>query len=179
MNFLEKNLESIIFNEPDYCRARGLDLEPYEFRTYRQMSLAPFGIPDLIQIGSDPYDNEIRVRIIECKRNVIDLTTYAQAARYQTALVRILGCCSSNYSFEKVLIGQRIDPKNDFWHVVNTDPRCRAYTYQYLADGIHFKSYYSYGQVALADAADINRATVAEVFRVVEHLKLGFKLDEE
>lgn len=179
MNFLEKNLENIIFNEMDHCRERGLDLEPYEFCNYRQLNLAPFGIPDLIQIGSDPYDNQIRVRIIECKRNVIDLTTYSQAARYQTALSRILGCCSSNYEFEKVLIGQRIDAKNDFWHVVGTDPRCRVYTYQYLADGIRFKSYYSYGQVALADAADIHRTTVNEVIRVVDHLKLGFLAVEE
>lgn len=170
MNFLEKNLEAIIFKEMEYCRERGLSLEPYDHITYRQLNLTPYGIADLVQIGRDRYDDILRVRVIECKRNIVDAATYAQAARYQVAISRVLDCCVSEYSFEKVLIGQRVDKRNDFWAIVSADERCGVYTYEYRSDGIHFKRHHNRSEFGYADAGDIYRPTTNEIFRVVAQI---------
>ena len=165
MNFLEKNLESIIFKEFEYCQSRGLDLKPHQSFTYRQLNLAPFGIPDLIQVGRGHEEDTLKIRIIECKRNIIDATTYGQAARYQVALSRIFGCCCSGMEFEKVLIGQRVSDKNDFWGIVAADSNCTVYTYAYQADGIRFKRQYNNSRFGLAEASQIFRPSVDRLFR--------------
>lgn len=178
MNFLEKNLEAIIFKELAFCQERGLNISPLHGTMYRQMNLAPYGVADLIQIGYDDIEERIHLRVIECKRNVIDAATYAQAARYQAAIARILVCCTSDPILEKVLIGQRIDAKADFWALVTSDPFCSAYTYEYRSDGIRFKAQHAYSHFGKADAGDIYRPTVDEIFRLVNRIQPE-QLEEE
>ncbi len=173
MSFLEKNLENIIFRERAFCYHRGLQLDPYQAYTYRQLNLAPYGIADLIEIGRPDYDGQIRARVIECKRNTLDLTTYGQASRYQNALARIFGCCSGDFVFEKVLIGQQVDARNDFWAVVANDPDCSVYTYDYRGDGIHFRKHHAFSAAGKAYAEHICRPTVERLFEVLNSMGSG------
>jgi len=63
------------------------------------------------------------------------------------------------------------EAESDFWHLINTDPSCRVYTYEYLANGIHFKSWYSYGQVAIDNNARVHPPTVKTITGMAKHLR--------
>lgn len=143
-------------------------MEPMQRFTYRQLNLAPYGVADLVQLGNENVDGELWVRVIECKRAVINATTYAQAARYQVAISRVLGCChSEQVVYEKVLIGQRVDARNDFWALVAGDPFCTVYTYEYRATGIWFRRESSFSSFGHCDAGDMFRPSVDELIRAV------------
>jgi hypothetical protein len=179
MNFLENNLETIIYKELEFCRTRGFMIEPYEQVVYRQLNLAPYGLPDLIHIGRNLDEDVLRVRIIECKRNVIDIATYAQASRYQSALSRILDCCCSSYEFEIVLVGQKIDARNDFWGLTSRDLNCEVYTYEYLANGIRFKRHKTQSSFGTAYAAEIHRPSVNALIKDVNAIMPDLEEEED
>ncbi|GAA4392101.1 hypothetical protein [Hymenobacter koreensis] len=163
MRFLERNLEDILYKELEHCRDRGFDIEPMENKVCRQLNLAPFGIADLVHFGYQPDQERIHVRIIECKKDVVNTATYLQASRYQTAISRVLDCCTFNPIFEKVLVGQKVDPKNDFWYLVDADMDARIYTYDYRHDGIVFKRHRPHDAIGKS-AQHIHRSTVGDIF---------------
>lgn len=138
MKFLERSLETILYAELEYCRQRGLSLERNETKMFRQLNLQQYGIPDLVHLGYDARAGKVLVRIIECKRDIVDAATYGQACRYKTALSSIFGCVTGRVQYELVLIGQRVNAKGDFWHMVDRDDNCKVYTFAYMADGIKF-----------------------------------------
>jgi hypothetical protein len=141
MNFLEKNLEDIIWEHPDMCYARGLRVPAGNGIRIRQLNLAPYGIADLVYININKGP-EVAVTIIECKRDIVDLAAYGQASRYQTALYYYLSQHLFNYDsieFQRILIGKRVDPRQDFLHILAADSDTLVYTYTYKHDGIAFE----------------------------------------
>lgn len=148
MNFLEKDLETIIYENYAACYERGLDISQigeYLGETrYRQPNLAPYGIADLVNIRYSPSEYELTIQVIECKKDEINLATYTQAQRYVTAIKAILkaafgiGENTINIIVELILVGRKFEPGNEFAYIYNADTRCQAFTYTYAVDGIRF-----------------------------------------
>lgn len=149
MRFLEKDLETIIYENYDACWEYGLDISQIEHYPghcgrYRQLRLGPYGVADLVNINIEHREREVVIQVIECKREVINLDTYKQAKRYVTALMNLLrekmGLAEEDWqiSVETVLIGRRVEQNDGFIFVYNDDPRCKAFTYDYSVDGLAF-----------------------------------------
>ncbi|GAB3303524.1 hypothetical protein [Hymenobacter tenuis] len=149
MRFIEKDLETIIWEDPDFCLDRGLSIEPCWHTRYRQLNLTPFGIADLVYLGWVPLENALRVQIIECKKDRIDTATYLQAKRYQTALSHIVegipamtrGYEIRDIQYDVYLIGRQVEKNIDFVNLLTLDSNAHVFTYEYKADGIHFNRY--------------------------------------
>lgn len=146
MNFLEKNLETIIWENYDACEQRGLAIDWSFFRgglTFRQLQLPPYGIADLVNMRYDAVNKQYVVQVIELKRGKIDMLAYMQAKRYITALHVLLRRANRHeertpFVFATVLIGSEVDKSGDFVFAFNYDLHCKAFTYAYDFDGIRF-----------------------------------------
>lgn len=151
MNFLEKNLEDIIWDNTQACFDRGLKLNHYELcegenlLRLRQPALHPYGIADLVNIYFSPFNHDLCVQVIECKKGAINLETYTQAKRYETAFrhflastIEIVAQNGGAVTFETVLVGATFDAANEFAYLYNSDLTCTAYTFTYDVDGIGF-----------------------------------------
>jgi hypothetical protein len=148
MKFLEKDLETLIWENTETCYERGLDIQHVgkylgDCR-FRQLHLGPYGIADLINTRYYPLQQTLHIQVIECKKDEINLTTYAQAKRYLTAVKDVV-CHHYGISgpdcyitHELVLIGRRFEASGDFPFVYNDDRNCKAYTYDYDIDGLRF-----------------------------------------
>ena len=94
MDFLEKNLEEIIFNADDNrLKARGLDISG---RRFRQLKIGNYGIADLVTanisctIEYNPkkyYD----ITVYELKKDNVDIDTFLQALKYARGIISYLG----------------------------------------------------------------------------------------
>lgn len=147
MNFLEKDLETIIWEQYEACQQRGLRINfaPFEQgKRIRQMNLMPLGIADLVSIYYDPIFNECWLQVIECKRGKVTGDTYLQAKRYMAALEELLqntdliGAHTIKVHTTIVLIGASVDTSTSLIHTIATDRSCLTYTYSYGVDGIRF-----------------------------------------
>lgn len=157
MDFLEKDLEGIIYENYFALGSKGLELFDQfhdSSRLYRQVNLGRYGIADLIYVevtenivGVAPDDSlkrTINVYVIECKLNLIDVNAYMQAKRYVTGLKEVADDSltrNTDVNFFTVLIGSKIQENGDFVFALNDDHRCTAYTYSYGIDGIEFESH--------------------------------------
>lgn len=147
MQFLEKDLEAIIWESPVECEARGLDILQMQVfdkgRRYRQMQLGPYGIADLINIYYNPFGKTVWVQVIECKRGKVNGETYLQAKRYAVAVQSLLfetdfiGC---TVYLSTVLVGDSVDTTGPLAYAIAEDPHCHTYTYSYAVDGIRFRN---------------------------------------
>lgn len=146
-NFLEKDLETIIWENFVACADKGLKIDQAFFqhgKRYRQLNLAPYGIADLIYIHYSPPQRSWHVLVLELKRGKIDLAAYQQAKRYQTALHDLLRKSKepgdqTPFVFMSVLIGDEVETNGDFTFVLNYDYNCAAFTYSYGFNGIEFQ----------------------------------------
>ena len=189
MNFLEKNLEDIIWESPEQCYARGLRIPAGNGIKLRQLNLAPYGIADLVYISIDKGP-AVRITVIECKKDVVDIATYGQACRYQTALSEYAHKYFRNYDsveFERILIGKRVDKRQDFLHVLSADYDTSVYTYSYKHDGIYFELFFTEQEViqqgvraksGIPGAETINRLIEAERQREYEEFSAFRKASE-
>jgi hypothetical protein len=151
MHFLEKDLETIIFENYEACFNRGLQITDIGAGDYlnqlkfRQLQLGPYGIADLVNVRYDARGFECTIQVIECKRNEINTATYGQAKRYFAAIKNVLkhflpeSHAETEWIEELVLIGRTFDHSNDFAYIYNADNACQAFTYSYEVDGIWFK----------------------------------------
>jgi len=161
MDFIERDLEDIIFNSPTKgLRERGLDSYWYNAHTYRQLTIGNYGIADIVQFKrtSTPYYEDsilcynpsLEFNIIELKKNLINVDTLLQAIGYCKGILKFIESRNSfdiNSTFTITLIGKKIDMSsfvylpeivnsNDFW--------LNLYTYSYNFDGIKFKNHDNY-----------------------------------
>ena len=148
MKFLEKDLETLIWENTETCYERGLAIRRIgkymgDCR-FRQLNLGPYGIADLVNTRYYPEENSLFIQVIECKKDEINLNTYAQAKRYLTAIKEVVqhhyGITEgeSYVSQEMILIGRKFETSGDFPFVYNEDSDCHAYTYEYGIDGLRF-----------------------------------------
>ena len=153
MNFLERNLEDIIYENSltkdgrEKLRERGLVVEG---KMFRQVDLGGFGRIDLLERGFYMSRKGFLVPysiIYELKRNAISEDTIMQACRYVCGIKSNL----SNYSSEEAskkrgnpviwirLIGETCNYNGGFRYLYSCVNNIDAYTFSYDIDGIHFK----------------------------------------
>ena len=190
MNFLEKDLETIIWENYAACEQRGLFLNykngfEHGLR-FRQMGLHPFGVADLVNIYYNPFNNRCFVQIIECKRQQVNAATYLQAKRYGTAIEDIffdfyLDGIKPEITY--YLIGSELNTDGDLAHAIAKDESCKTYLYKYGVDGIRFEDhsrYWGYGissigtEKHIAPRADIkNHIIKGQIWRSEQELVRG------
>lgn len=144
MNFLEKDLETIIWENYAACERRGLLID-YEagFQyglKFRQLNLMPFGIADLVNIYYDPFRKICKAQVIECKKHRIDAATYLQAKRYGSAISDLFFKADIDVDFvlSYVLVGAELNNDGELAHVIAQDTSCKSFIYKYAVDGIAF-----------------------------------------
>lgn len=156
MKFLEKDLETIIYENKNRLGTKGLNLDFHPCTTtklLRQVRLGCYGVADLVHLEvfnreKDPNRTKapqkkrvVLVTVIECKLNVIDINAYAQAKRYITAIkqyVKQHRLHNTQVLYRSILIGNEVCTKGDFAFVHSNDTTCDIYTYRYGFNGIEF-----------------------------------------
>lgn len=163
MDFIEKDLEDVIFNAPvNELRKRGLDRWAYwnDAHTYRQMTIGNYGIADIIQYrrSSEPYyeydtlcyDSCLEFNIMELKKNLINIDTLLQAIGYCKGILKFIESRNTfdiKSKFTITLIGKKVDTSNFIYLpdiINNEDFSLQLYTYDYNYDGIKFKEHNGY-----------------------------------
>jgi hypothetical protein len=148
---LEKFVEAELFNEPVRAYFNGFyaftgDSYDRKLQRFRQVQLEPYGIADIVTIyHAGPEARDVIIQVIECKRDMVNLATYAQAKRYLAALKKALAgfvaeteALGLPVKWECVLVGHRLDMNSDFVFVLNDDPACSVYTYSQQGEEMLF-----------------------------------------
>lgn len=127
MEFLEKDLEDIIWEayQSEYGKYelfnKGLSISG---KMYRQVNLGDYGILDLMTVSINPED--VIISIYELKKDIINMSTMAQAARYGTGISKYIEerCNIHNrpISLQFFLIGKEIECRSDFVFLYNNSP---------------------------------------------------------
>lgn len=143
MNFLEKDLEDIIWNTSKTDEGRELLYERglrIEGKMYRQFALGEYGKFDLVSVKMSNYD--INISVYELKKNIVDIQTMFQASRYASAINRYLEEKYPNLNkcinIRSILIGREMDLKGDFPLLYNNSPNFDIYLYSYGLKGLFF-----------------------------------------
>jgi hypothetical protein len=140
MQFLEKNLEQIIFeSDRDILSNRGLNV----YGTIkRQLRIGNYGIADLVTFLRIPAldGSGLRITVYELKQDKVGVNAMLQAYRYCCGIADYLRTkrgFSFKLSFKVVLIGNSID-NGDFSYLSHFLEDFDVITYSYKIDGIRF-----------------------------------------
>lgn len=140
MNFLEKNLEDIIFNSPkDELKKRGIDIRG---KIKRQVKIGNYGIADIVSYNINKKFREIDICVYELKKEKIDANSMMQAFRYCKGIQRYFEARNCNYfvfNFSVCLVGKNICT-GDFCYLNSFLDNVEVLTYDYDFDGIKFKN---------------------------------------
>ena len=141
MDFLEKNLEDIIFEtENKLLRERGLFISG---KKLRQITIGNYGRSDIITVSR--YYGELEITIFELKSKELTWAAYHQAIRYAKGVERyLLKRNFPNFTMNIVLIGSSIEKNSDFVYITDLNPRVNIVTYKYGFDGIQFDYHRDY-----------------------------------
>lgn len=137
MNFLEKNLEDIIFETPnDLLHERGFFIFG---KKKRQVKIGNYGIADIITYHR--AGGRLFINILELKKDKISTDTLLQSLNYAKGVSRYLQKRSFDFdvSLRIKLIGREIDTNSSFCYLPDFFNSIEIYTYDYGFDGIHFK----------------------------------------
>jgi hypothetical protein len=149
MEFLEKNLEDIIFKTSSYdLRKRGLYVSGKRFR---QLRIGDYGIADMVTIDKeylnypDSAYSVINITVFEFKKNLINTDTLLQASRYVKGIQRYFykheKFINKEINFKIVLVGKTIAKGADFTFLSDFVDNLEVFTYDYNFDGIKFESH--------------------------------------
>jgi len=143
MKFLEKDLESIIFEtENSILNSKGL---PISGKKSRQKKIGNYGRLDLMT--SEIFDDNVKLTIYELKKEKIDDSSIIQCLNYCAGVknhLEFLNYDVDKYIIKPVIIGKEVDIMSelllsiDLIRDFNGDKLIDIYTYQYNADGIKF-----------------------------------------
>lgn len=146
MEFLEKNLEDIIFETPtENLDDRGLYVLG---KRYRQLRIGNYGIADMVTMSREyinyPHTTYsiLHITVYELKKNKLDENTLCQASRYVKGIKRyikqrnIFNNCS--VEFKIVLVGKTFNLNNSFVYLADFVDNVEIYTYEYKFNGINF-----------------------------------------
>lgn len=146
MQFLERDLEDIIFNADKVkLSERGLLIEGV---LKRQVKIGNYGISDLVSFRRPEYRSDLKFRpencsltVFELKKDIIDEKTFFQALKYLKGLKRYFEVRnflpSDSIDFNIVLIGREVKGDIDFLPAFSDN--IFIFTYEYNVDGIYFK----------------------------------------
>lgn len=157
MNFLEKDLEEIIFcSDAEHLKQRGLRLKG---KPKRQLRIGSYGIADLVYFNrvSTGINPHLEINVVELKKDKIGISALLQAVGYCRGIDRYLQKrdFSSDYYFNIILIGREVDTSGNlvyltdlinggkysysgiyyYGHCLN---KLSFYRYEYDIDGISF-----------------------------------------
>lgn len=158
MNFLEKDLEEIIFETGgEKIRERGLCIKGFSFR---QLKIGNYGIADIVTFERDYSEPMLaKITVFELKKNEIGVSAFLQALRYVRGIDSYLKHrgVKFNYYFEISLCGRDIEQADDYVYLcdfINTDGKSKRgltylsnYIYSYGVDGIKFTRTYGYSLI--------------------------------
>ena len=139
MNFLERNLEDIIYNTSNEdLQSRGLDING---KKKRQLRIGKYGICDLITYRRTFWDT-LEIVIYELKKDKINFETFKQVLNYYKGILHYLRDRNFSQSVEVkiVLIGIHIDTQDSFVFLPDLTTKIRLLTYTYNFDGIKFEN---------------------------------------
>jgi len=162
MEFLEKDLEEIIFNASDKdLNKKGLS----SFSSWRsvtkrkrQLKIGNYGIADMVTFErvklypdkrrKKPYRSKLIITVYELKKDAISVSAFFQALRYVKGIKRYLSC-RNNFGFDIeykiVLIGrQDLSTETDVIYLNDIFDNVELYGYNYSIDGLKFKSLSAY-----------------------------------
>ncbi|MNQ74858.1 hypothetical protein D3C85_896270 [compost metagenome] len=160
MNFLEKDLEEIIFGaDRQALDQKGLSIEG---KIARQVKLGKYGILDLISVRRHHEymsDSCFIFTIYELKKDNIGIAAFLQALGYARAVQVYIKERKPKmlFNIEIVLIGRKIDTLGSFCYLpelINHDlsnypegklTRVDFFTYDYDINGVSFDMKYGYG----------------------------------
>ena len=146
MEFLEKNLEDIIFETPsDNLGDRGLYVSG---KRYRQLRIGGYGIADMVTIDKE-YINYphtcytiLHITVFELKKNKLDESSLCQASRYIKGIKRYLKQRDifNNFPIEYkiVLVGKTLNMNSSFVYLTDFVENLEVFTYEYKFNGINF-----------------------------------------
>lgn len=156
MQFLEKNLEDIIFEtDNELLYERGLFIIG---RKKRQVRIGNYGISDLITVTKKKLPSgEIypHFTVFELKQDMINMNTFLQGIGYCKGLKRYIQKVRDYdfYTVSLVLIGKNLEYDSNFCFLTDLI-QCdefsfegislSIYTYTYKFDGIQFKKHQEY-----------------------------------
>lgn len=159
MNFLEKDLEEIIFNTPkEILSQRGLPIFGIK---KRQLRLGKYGIADLVTIERDSlyFDSHYIITVYELKKDKIGISSFLQVLGYTKAIKTYLEDFRkiTNFTIKIVLIGKELDTTGSFCYIPELFTNnsgfsplgqiidVNFYTYSFDINGFSFLSHYGYG----------------------------------
>jgi len=156
MDFLEKDLETIIWeSDKEKLLDRGL-LGVYGTRLYRQLKIGNYGVSDLISVERSnifEHDNShLIITIFELKKDKIGISAFLQAIRYCKGIKQYLEKRRIfNFKLNITLIGKETDSNGDFIYLTDLFENdssntlsfgfidsIRFYNYKYGIDGLLF-----------------------------------------
>lgn len=158
MNFLEKDLEEIIYSaDKELLAEKGLYISGI---LKRQLRIGNYGTADLVSFArnSHPASQKVNpvltITIYELKKDKVGISAFLQAIGYAKGIQSYLEKRSFklDYEFEIVLIGRELDENSTFVYLLELLP-CNyhfatsfllCYTYSYDLNGIKFKQEYGY-----------------------------------
>tara|TARA_R110000796_G_C14502384_1_gene429013 strand:- start:572 stop:1108 length:537 start_codon:yes stop_codon:yes gene_type:complete len=165
MEFLEKDLEEIIYNAyKDYpigdspLYEKGLDINGF---IKRQVRVGDYGVADLVtlekgfshqiypffencyHIGKNniEYEKAIRITVYELKKDKIGISAFLQAVNYAKGIKEFLlkrGYSTNQIDLRIVLIGKTVDVSGSFIFLTDLFYQISFYTYKYDFNGIYF-----------------------------------------
>jgi len=146
IQFLERDLEDIIFNAPqDKLQERGLDIAYDVIK--RQVNLGSYGIADMVTF--DYFNLEtfgeksLIITVYELKKGNINVQALMQAAKYvkgiQRILERTLNIKNTRIEYKICLVGCELDYSGGFLLLTDLIDCLEMYTYRYDFDGISFE----------------------------------------
>lgn len=155
MDFLEKDLEEIIFNtESESLDKRGLEVYGKRFR---QLRIGNYGIADMVTVEKVETGfrniSSLRITIFELKKDKIGIAAFLQSVGYMKGISAYLEKrgFSHSFFFKIVLVGKCIDDTGNFCylsefvdspeyepHLSGNLIGLQYYTYNYKFNGIYF-----------------------------------------
>jgi hypothetical protein len=149
MEFLEKNLEDIIFEtSTEDLLSRNLKVSG---KRYRQLRIGSYGVADLVTLEkvNQFEDTILQITVYELKKDKINISSLSQASRYVTGIKRYFEQNNkfvfTEIDYKIVLVGKNIETSGDFVYLTDflaTSVDC--YTYDYKFDGLSFKLHYGW-----------------------------------
>jgi len=151
MQFLEKNLEDIIFTTPnELLQERGLNISGSK---KRQVRIGNYGIADIVAYDrgcfvplNGGWHDETCIVVYELKQQEINVSALLQAARYAKGIQSYLKEYKGrHYKVRACLIGSSIEQSSGFSYLADfIHDFMSIYTYKYDFDGIKFNREFGY-----------------------------------
>jgi hypothetical protein len=167
MNFLEKDLEEIIYTSGrDVLDQRGLTING---KLLRQVKIGNYGIADLIEFTRPSYGGPANdclcpgeITIYELKKDQIGIAAFLQSLSYAKGISEYLRKrkISDHYLIHITLIGKTVDLSGSFcfitdllqmrsdyidkYNMFSENGEINFYTYNYDIDGLTFRLKFDY-----------------------------------